>query len=543
MSSSAAVIRTQGMSLMGAWSLNTQHSIFLPTAPSQAKAHIREELDINPRYNNFVPGQTVRFEITRDVDMITQIDLIMTCNPLTAASWQTPTTGISTSGTFGRRVDLFGLSCWKQLRIGSGTQRLQTLQPYEIYVHALKCYSETKRRNMLILMGQATPYERSRDNIGTQEYRCQLLTAMGFGMYGDPSMGVYIRGLNDFLTFEFDLETENNLTETDAVFSAGVTAIPTNASGFYTSACFLACEGWHLGKAERSKIAEVYKANPFSMVFNDQQYASVINIPAATTLAGTVITSTLMGITQPVTYLALYFQWVTDTTRSTSNAGGTRGRNKWNHAGWWNAGGLYSECISTVSLVTGNSNIIRTIPIRRLGNYNHARDFKGTMVPSIPAASFSYDASAVNAMLGFVSFEQIDQPQIALTFQVPQVTAGASLTTVGDISTADIGVSDALQLTVIGFTKNMIGMRRLTFVSLTNAHIHLTRSQTRPTSSFRVLTIERANKASGGATKKACTPAINLLFLCLAVCGGDTRRVRATDASRLVCTVASFQVH
>jgi hypothetical protein len=59
-------------------------------------------------------------------------------------------------------------------------------------------------------------------------------------------------------------------------------------------------------------------------------------------------------------------------------------------------------------------------------------------------------------MLGFVSFEQIDQPQIALTFQVPQVTAGASLTTVGDISTADIGVSDALQLTVIGFTKNMI---------------------------------------------------------------------------------------
>jgi len=238
--------------------------------------------------------------------------------------------------------------------------------------------------------------------------------------------------------------------------SASNGVIPTNASGFYTSACYLACEGWHLGKAERSKIAEVYKGNPFSLVFNDVQYAAQINIPGTTALGGTVITNSVMGITQPVTYLSFYFQWLTDTTRSTSGNFGTRGRNKWNHAGWWNAAGLASECISTISLTTGNSNIIRTVPIRRLGLYNHARDFKGTMVGSIPAVSYSYDASAVNAMLGFVSFEQIDQPQLALTFQVPQVTGGLTLTNLQDVANADIGTNDALLLTVVAFTKNMI---------------------------------------------------------------------------------------
>ena len=470
MSSSAAVIRTQGLSLMGAWSLNTPHSIFLPTPPSQAKAHIREELDTQNTQLLFQGLSTITFQIQRDVDFITQLDLVLTTIGHPSTTW-------STNATFFRRVDLFALSAWLQCRISSGTQRLQTIRPLETYVHMNKCYSETKRQNMLANAGRQTPFERTRDNVGQQEYRCPMLTAIGFGMYGDPSQGVYIRGLNDFLKVEFDMDDVLNLIESDG--TAPLTGTITNANMYVQGlanffGCFLACEGWHLGKVERSKLAEVYKSSPFSVVFNDFQYSQAIQIGTAATgaqLLTGAFTQPLLNITQPVTYLTFVMQWIADLQRQAGGQGGTRGRNKWNLAGWFNAGGLESAIISTFSLVTGNNNIIRTIPAVRLATYNHARDFKGTQVPAIPAASYSYDASAVNAVLGFVSFEQIDQPQLTIQFQQPFVDgSGTAPTTLANIETIDIGTSPTplgMQVTVVAATKNLID-----FVSVSLSHLN-----------------------------------------------------------------------
>jgi hypothetical protein len=56
----------------------------------------------------------------------------------------------------------------------------------------------------------------------------------------------------------------------------------------------------------------------------------------------------------------------------------------------------------------------------------------------------------VNACLGFISFEQIDQPNLVINLQIPPT--GTAFANVGLASTADIGVVSDLRIHVVAFT-------------------------------------------------------------------------------------------
>ncbi len=140
-----------------------------------------------------------------------------------------------------------------------------------------------------------------------------------------PSLST-VRGLNDFLTFDVTLNPANQVIETDGT-------LPTEpATGFYQSGT-LTCEGFHLTKRERATLAETYKQKPFSFVFRDQQYASSTSFALGTVLPSTQ-TFNLTNINQPVMALFFVFRWLDDLSRVAGGAGGVRGRNTLNVAGW-----------------------------------------------------------------------------------------------------------------------------------------------------------------------------------------------------------------
>lgn len=437
MSSTQALIRTLDTSIIGSQWLCSPHSVFLPQGPALSKGHVREVIPHNPRSGSFAPGGKPRFEIQRDVDMVTMVHMRWTASGLPAASW-------NGGATFARWVDLLGLAAWERATIKSGTQLLQTIYPLEMFLAINKMYPNFQRRNLTRLLGGGTPAERSARSLADQEIFCPMITMLGLRLHGDFSQALYVRGLNDFLTIDVDLEAAANVIETDGT-------LPTEpAAGWYQNGV-LHVEGYHINKEERKMLVETYKMRPFSINFDDQQYSSRFEIPAAQALPSTV-TFNLSNINQPVTCLMFVFRWVADLSRVAGGAGGTRGRNLFNVAGWYNpAGGATNAIIDTVQIKSGNNDVLSTTPLERLIQYQHARDFKGDMGIAIPAVSYSHDASMVNAVMGFISFDQIEQPRVTLALRVP--TLGTAHATVGAASTADIGASSALQVDVVGFTK------------------------------------------------------------------------------------------
>ncbi len=130
------------------------------------------------------------------------------------------------------------------------------------------------------------------------------------------------------------------------------------------------------------------------------------------------------------------------------------------YAGWFNpGGGATNSIVQSLQLRSGNTAILETIPTDRLVTHQHYRDFKGDANIAIPAWSYSHNASATNAVLGFVSFEQIDQPQLVVNLRVP--TLGTAHATVGAAANADIGVGAGtagadLVISVVAYTKNEV---------------------------------------------------------------------------------------
>lgn len=70
-------------------------------------------------------------------------------------------------------------------------------------------------------------------------------------------------------------------------------------------------------------------------------------------------------------------------------------------------GGATNELLDTVSIKSGNNDILKETKARRLVEFSHERDFVGDMGAAIMAASYSHDVSMSNACLGFVSFDQV----------------------------------------------------------------------------------------------------------------------------------------
>ena len=243
MSSNQAVIRTQTGAIMLAPYLNTPHCNFLPTIPAMNKSFIREVLPITPRTGIFQPGGYPKFEQTRDIDMINVWLLRFTLGGIT----------IPDGATFCRYGDNMGIAAWDHLTIKSGTQRLQTVSSFELLVYVIKCLNNTSRRNFLNLIGQGTPYERTNRSVANYEVFAPLVTALGFRMRGDSTQGLYVRGLNDFLTCGVQMNQANQLFETD---TSTLPAVP--ASGYLQDGT-LHAEGFHVWEASLFDFAYLHR--------------------------------------------------------------------------------------------------------------------------------------------------------------------------------------------------------------------------------------------------------------------------------------------
>lgn len=236
----------------------------------------------------------------------------------------------------------------------------------------------------------------------------------------------------------------NQVIETD-----GATLPTTPAAGFYQNGVF-ALNGYHINNDERDSLVKVYSAMPYAIVFDDQQYATEMVIDKGTLIPST-LTFPLRNINQPLTSLHYCFRWKADLERTAPSAVATGGFDPWNFSGAFNAGGgAQGSIIGTINLKSGNVDILQPIPADRLNRLQHYRDFQGDNDITIPSHSYSHNATAVNAVLGFISFEQVDQPSVVLTLQIPPT--GTAFATVAAAALADIGVESDLKLQVVAFT-------------------------------------------------------------------------------------------
>lgn len=425
-------------------------SIYPPQAPTLCKMHMREE--INMQYvagTPFAVGVNAQWQASRDIDVTPYVLLRFQSNPVPAASWQG-------GATFARYVDNLGLSAWEKCTVQSGPIIMQQIYPEEIMCYILKWLDINARQNALRAIGAGTPAERDTVSLRTKEYNVPIFTCMGFRMHGDPSQGLYIRGLNDVLKWTFIMRAANLIIETDGT-------MPTTpaATGFLSEGNMVQV-GQHIQEDERQMLLSFYQENAFSIHFDDQQYASEIIFPFNQPIPSTVTTQ-LLNITQPVTAMFFIFRFRNDVERVAGDANGTRGRDWWNWGGVYNAGGgVQDSIIDTIRISSGNNDIEKTIPVDRLKGFQHYTDFQGPANTPLAGISWSHDASQPNAVLGFISFEQIERPLVSVSFKVPQT--GTAFATVGAAATADIGsgassASD-LKLQVLAFTKNEIAVAK-----------------------------------------------------------------------------------
>jgi hypothetical protein len=338
----------------------------------------------------------------------------------------------------------------------SGTQVLQTIYPEEMMLYILKFLDISARANALAIIGAGTPAQRDITALRDTEINVPMFTNLGFRLHGDPSQALYTRGLNDLLTWAFDFRPANEIIETD-----GTLPTATSTGFLYNGA--LVQEGVHIQQDERNMLLQFYDSTPFSIHFDDQQYASQIIIPFNQAVPGT-FTAQLLNVTQPVVALFVLFRWQDDMTRVAGGANGTRGRDMWNFSGPYNAGGGAQDSIlSTVRLTSGNTDVFKEMPLQRLNTFQHYVDFQGPANTSIANISYSYNAVIPNSCLGFVSFEQIERPQIRVSFVTPQT--GTAFATVGDAANADIGIANNvvganLLMDVVAFTKNEVALAK-----------------------------------------------------------------------------------
>ncbi len=441
MSTNQALIRTQATDIAGAQYLNTPNSLLMPQAPVLNKAYVREYLDYTPDngVNAAQPGVTVTFTQRRDYDVLNAWHLRWIASALVA-----PVGPI----TFNRWVDFLGFAAQEEVVIQSGTQRLQTMRGIEQFVYLFKCGENEQQQGISLMVYAGTPAFRAAQALADREVVAPMFTALGVSgpIFMELSQGLYVRGLNDLLTVRWQIPNANTLVESDGALQAAP------AAGFFQNGV-LFTEGSHVNRAERRMLATFYKQRPFSITFDDQQFSQEENIVGTTGLPFTQ-NFRLTNINQPVSALVFLLRWADDLTRVTNGANGTRGRNRFNIGGVYNPGGGSNGIVDTIRVRTGNNDIIATFPVQRLLDYQHVRDFKGNAGLGLPAVSFSRDFCMKNAVLGFIGFDQIEQPNVTIQYRVP--TLGAAFATFNAAATADIGGNSDLRVQVLGYTKNQI---------------------------------------------------------------------------------------
>lgn len=218
----------------------------------------------------------------------------------------------------------------------------------------------------------------------------------------------------------------------------------------------------HILDDERAQLESIYSA-PRRYVFDEQLFANDIPVAATQALPSTLSGGTLMAlrnISQPVTAWAFLFRWADDLARQTGGAGGSRGFNPNNIAGWFNSGGNLTPVISRLGISVGsNAFYWRTQRINRLLEYEKARSFKSSGGQAMVVLAYSWDPTRPNAVFGFVDPSQTDVPQLILEFVSPfDLVAGApsGFTTLGQVSNNDIGSVSGMTVMPFAFTKNQI---------------------------------------------------------------------------------------
>lgn len=434
-SASQAVIRSQGMSGIGAKHVLNNNSPHYPLDPVVTSAHLVEHLELKPLTGAIAPGVTAEFEMSLEADILKKLTLEVFVPAI-----------VNNAATQSAYVNWFGLAIWEEIEFKFATERLQTLRPEELFIHIHKKMDDEERLMAQKLLGFDTLANRVAAAARPQVFHIPLYTLLGLSIGSDASQSLFVRGLGERLKLKIKFRPFDKWIEANGTITS-----PTTDTVVLADSNLLA-EYEHVYDDERAQLEEIYSM-PRRYVFSEQQYYS-FRIPATQTL-GTTLSFTLRNFDQPAYIAAILFRWAADLDRVNLLADPglvepTFGFRLFNVDDWYNQG---SPIITHVAVKVGSNNyLLKRTPVQRLISYEHHRSFKGSADIAMPTWTYSHDPSRPNAVLGFVDPSQMDQPTLELTTS----TSTGPWATVGAAATALLGASSDLDVMVVLFTHNQL---------------------------------------------------------------------------------------
>lgn len=199
----------------------------------------------------------------------------------------------------------------------------------------------------------------------------------------DLSKAFQVQGASQKLTFEFDLESDRALLQTDGVTNNVFLADP---SAYFTS-LQLQVEMYHVLRRERDQGVAMY-SNPHGMrlLMDDTQWHTGSRLNSTELLDGTEVALELKNFNMPTKFLAIWIRWTTDLSRTASAsgpsdttgtlAGGIGGADYFNIGGWVaplrtpvaDSYGPATPMITHIAIKTGTNYILRKTPVEELIN-------------------------------------------------------------------------------------------------------------------------------------------------------------------------------
>lgn len=448
---------------VGAQFVKNQNSPFMPRSPQVAAPFVVEHVNFQPKTGALQPGgQRITYEIDWDGDVAKNISFVMRLDKLPLAHLAGGT------ASFIRYVDFVGLSCWSEIEVRFGTERVQTIRPEEIYCKIMSEYPDDKKDQFARLLGGGlTPAERSAraQNNANQYIEIPLMTMLGLHYESDPSQALFIRGLGQKLQISITLNPATMWIETDATTTYGtgelgaLIAIGALGTTFVRSSS-LNVEMYHVMDAERIQLEKIARGSR-RMLISDYQYAGPgrYQHAAATSLTAQGAVFTLTEFTLPVKTIYVLPRLTTDLAKRAGDANGSRGYTAWNLNAWYNAGGLATSLpvIQSMTLAVGSNNFaLRSTGVDEITHKEQARKFPGFSRPlGLLKWTYEHEPCDENSVTGYLDFEASSNPTVTVQYQ----TNGAPLAVVSDIGVVDTG--DAAALLDYTFVAKSVNVIRL----------------------------------------------------------------------------------
>lgn len=404
-SATVQVLRSALTSGIGSkyWNLNA--SVYTPRDPLVTAPHLTEHLQVSPVSGALQPGGLAVFELPYEVDIIQRLNLQI----------RRDTAVLNGTATFVRAVDFYGIAMIEELLFRFGTERLQLVRPLELFIKLHRMFSDEDRSKGKEMVRGAIPANfRAAAAIAAPEVVIlPLWTLLGVHLGGDPSQMLGVRMMAERFRLECRFAAANVLMESDGTYSfaaaGNVGQPPPAADAWLLADSFMYAEGKHLVDTERRSLEQIHRM-PRRYLFRDAQYCTRVNIPGATSLAGTTFDIPLREINQPVVCLHVLFRWRADLERVDGGAGGSRGRNLFNTGGWFQpgGGGLVPSTAANQPIIShlegrvgSNAFFLRMTRIEDILRYELARSYPCSGIEAgnaaFPSISFSHDAARENA--------------------------------------------------------------------------------------------------------------------------------------------------